>query len=260
MTVIVLLPLIFLVGLLLCTVPLVAFVDPNDHSATSRVGGGGGLPPGTLPTVSNLDYATRQKLYLLFVLPAVVSVNAIVVYFVFYRHLRNVYYRIEVSQVSNVALSLTTRGMQHRGIRVFDLGPGGVDAVCSSADTNFLQSNRSMVLVAPPTDDQKIRHHARRSNVAVASCPKPSLSDVAALLTSIDAVLDEGDRLRDLIQENLERDVGRGTLLEGLQSNSAQEYTSNKRIVLTKQNSAGQVAEPSPLHLKRRTSSGYFSA
>jgi hypothetical protein len=256
MIVVVALPLIFLIGLLLCTVPLVGFFTPDNTEV-------GAPPSGTIQTVSNLSFATRQKLYLLFMLPAVVSVNAIAIYFVFYRHMRNVYYRIEVSQVSNVALSLTTKGMHDMGVPTFVL-PGADDELhrgnqgfdCS--DT-FRQSNRSMVLVAPPTDDQKIRHHARRTNVAVAACPKPSLSDVAALLQAIDAVLDEGDALRELIQQSLERDVGRGKLREELHCNTAQEYASHARIVLTKQSSTGRLSAPSPQHLKRKTS-GYFSA
>ena len=251
MIVLVALSITFLACLLACVVPLVAFFTPDNTNV--------GAPTAkTIQTVDGLSFATRQKLYLLFMIPAALAVHAIVVYLIFYRHARNIYYRIEVAQISSVALALTTKEMTPSGVAPLQLSLD--DSVQQDfGDSTAFRNNRSIVLIAPPTDDQKVRHHARRANVAASACPVPFCTDVAALLRNIDVLLDDGNALRDLIQTNLEKEVGKVKVRDQMQCNTAEEHGNHHRIVLTKKISSGALA-PSPPHPGRRRATGYFSA
>ncbi|CAD2221120.1 hypothetical protein AGDE_15072 [Angomonas deanei] len=83
--------LFFAILLILVVVPPLYIFDPEDHVGESL----GPPPAGTVTTDASVSDTVRQKLYLLFVIPVCACLNALFLYFLYYRPVRFTQYRVE---------------------------------------------------------------------------------------------------------------------------------------------------------------------
>ncbi|KAF8304618.1 hypothetical protein BCY84_11540 [Trypanosoma cruzi cruzi] len=91
---------VFTVLLLVTVVPPLYIYNPEEHPGESL----GPNPAGGIFPDSPPNHWVRQQLYILFVLPSCAFLNSLFVYFTYYRHLRHVQFRAELSSVAHANL------------------------------------------------------------------------------------------------------------------------------------------------------------
>ncbi|KAG5505790.1 hypothetical protein JKF63_05126 [Porcisia hertigi] len=104
--------------LLIVVVPPLYIYNPDYHTEESNG------PPSTGELVSDglVTQAVKQKLYLLSIIPACATVNALFLYFAYYRPVRFIHYRVELNLLT-LRLTLEARWQQLR--------KSGLLAVCN---------------------------------------------------------------------------------------------------------------------------------
>ncbi|RNF08489.1 hypothetical protein TraAM80_02715 [Trypanosoma rangeli] len=91
---------VFLVLLLVTAVPPLFIYNPEKHPGESL-----GPPPAAgIFYDSAPNFSVRQKLYILFTLPVCALLNSLLVYVTYYRHLRHIQFRAELSLVAHANL------------------------------------------------------------------------------------------------------------------------------------------------------------
>ncbi|EKF31009.1 hypothetical protein MOQ_005164 [Trypanosoma cruzi marinkellei] len=132
---------VFAVLLLVTVVPPLYIYNPEAHSGESF----GPNPAGGIFPDSPPNHWVRQQLYILFVLPSCAFLNSLFVYFTYYRHLRHVQFRAELSSVAHA--NLRTAAMivaeEQQGVEY------NVDNTCGGNRSGCGVTNRSLLALRP---------------------------------------------------------------------------------------------------------------
>lgn len=211
--------LLFAATMILVVVPslYIGDLDHDDHQ-----------PPNVYQLNDDAGYASggvRQRLFLLFMIPGMAMINAVATYMCYYRHVRNVHYRMEVNEMANASLLVAGKSiLQHfRAARSRSGSPaprsgslersstlsgsmiareGSFGNAFDLLNNSTSNMNASVVLAALPSafpgqsQAGELQLHHRPDNVAKDSTPIPYCSDVSNFLQSVDSLLDEASHLR----------------------------------------------------------------
>ncbi|KAH9597532.1 hypothetical protein LSM04_001682 [Trypanosoma melophagium] len=153
---------VFAILLIITVVPPLYIYDPEQHPGESL---GPPTAGGVFPD-NAVSHSVRQKLYILFVLPFCAILNALFLYFSYYRHMRYIQFRVELHHVAHANLMVAGNVFYNDMIQSREPSMGNLSGSirglpvlsnCSLFVRNSVVNRR----YGAPTSEEKYRQHTR---------------------------------------------------------------------------------------------------
>ncbi|KEG13222.1 hypothetical protein DQ04_01141080 [Trypanosoma grayi] len=161
---------VFAALLLITALPPLYIYDPEKYPDEPM---GPPTAGGIFPD-SAMSHSVRQKLYILFVLPTCAFLNALYLYLAYYRHLRCIQFRVELSLVAHANFLMASRIIIQEHTRMQDstslIESGGYLRTTSLMNRSFfMKGENTEEMSAPHSIFNKLCRHARPDNISLHS-------------------------------------------------------------------------------------------
>ena len=196
MALVLVLTLTFMATLLVVVVPAMMIDDTGDHR----------IPDPVVLSADDMAASTQQEIYLLFILPAAAVVNAVVLYVVYYRHVRYVHYRTEVSRgnalnlVSATKPILTQYGLHFESMSAAPPPPGvretaAVQPTFRSGGAFDHDMEEFPPLTVTSYEERDFFPRNRPEKISRRHCPRPLLPALRRLIDVVDGMTENHNLL-----------------------------------------------------------------
>lgn len=197
---------VFAIFIVIVLVPALFIYDPDKHPGESL----GPPPAGSIISKGNITHAVRQKLYLLFMIPACTVVNMLWLYFTHYRPLRMALYTTEANIIS-LHMNRLAGLQQLSSASIADFG-NTVKNTSMIRGKTFYEAGRSGAVdadIAPSAGQTTLRRHARPTMVTVDMEVKTPFPELRRLINTItEKIIEPCQESEKRFGQSVERAVG----------------------------------------------------